>query len=37
MNFKAQNGKKLVKKRLRLRVPACRHGHKRATHRHRRG
>ncbi|HEX3734745.1 MAG TPA: hypothetical protein VHU86_06265 [Solirubrobacterales bacterium] len=29
MNFKAQNGKKLVKKRLPLKVPACRHGHKR--------
>ena len=29
MNFKAQNGKKLVKKRLPLKVPACGHGHKR--------
>ncbi len=29
MNFKAQNGKKFVKKRLPLKVPACGHRHKR--------
>ena len=28
MNFKAQNGKQLKKKRLPLRVPACRQGKK---------
>jgi hypothetical protein len=29
MNFKAQNGKQLKTKKLRLRVPACRKGGKR--------
>jgi hypothetical protein len=34
LNFKGQNGKKLVKKKLPLRAPGCRHAHKR-KHRHR--
>ena len=33
MNFKAQNGKQLKKKRLRLRVPACRHHKGKGRHR----
>jgi hypothetical protein len=32
MNFKAQNGKKLKKKKLPLRVPACRHGGGKGKH-----
>ncbi|MGN6587097.1 MAG: hypothetical protein ACTHKT_06425 [Solirubrobacterales bacterium] len=36
LNFKAQNGKKLVKKKLPLRTPGCRHAHKhKHKHRHR--
>ncbi|HET7589469.1 MAG TPA: hypothetical protein VFK14_04710 [Solirubrobacterales bacterium] len=38
LNFKAQNGKKLRKKKLPLRTPGCRHArrhHKRAKHLHR--
>lgn len=33
LNFKAQNGKKLVKKKLPLRTPGCRHAHKKHHHR----
>ncbi len=37
LNFKAQNGKKLKKKRLPLRTPGCRHARKKQKHhRHRR-
>lgn len=38
LNFRAQNTKKLRKKRLPLRTPGCRHArhhHKRSKHRHR--
>ncbi|MFL5897014.1 MAG: hypothetical protein ACJ76D_00900 [Solirubrobacterales bacterium] len=35
LNFKAQNGKKLRKKKLLLRTPGCRHARKHHRHRHR--
>jgi hypothetical protein len=35
LNFKAQNGKKLRKKKLPLRVPGCRHAHRKHRHKHR--
>jgi hypothetical protein len=35
LRFKAQNGKKLRKKKLPLRTPGCRHAHKKHKHRHR--
>jgi hypothetical protein len=35
LNFKAQNGKKLRKKKLPLRTPGCRHVRKHKKHKHR--
>jgi hypothetical protein len=35
LNFKAQNGKKLFKKKLPLRAPGCRHARKHKKHKHR--